>query len=662
MCFVGRTALVEALRKVFQRGRVAVADAWGIPGSGKSAFGMHARAALAAPSDVVLRYRFSSEDAILGDASAQEVSDYYAFRAFAAQVAEDLVRALDPEADSQEERLLEAFMIAYDQARISTAQVSAKANVFFAIIKDSDVGVVNHDSSALRASVLEKRPGLAAALATLLRGVTKERPSEARRLILALDDFDRVPSGPLRRWVLELVADLDSALVVVPRLPNAAPPDVAVDIPLGRLSRDEIREFAEQCLPMHDLSDWLLVGIEDATDGHPEAVCLAMELLQRFDAPEAAAAAAELGRLPADLGQKRARMVESILGRDGLAAEQLLRDCAVMRKFDAAMLAAVVGPDADIDQLRPYSFVEEAPDPREGFFRLHPAVRRELAFRLDKFDHARFLRLHRLAAEHCATWVSEYEENEDIDPASLSYDSWYRYEDPGWQAAKREWLYHQTRASSSGKDERELGRLRFTRVFLDAFWWWGCYLDFPFCQTLLDDWRTTQEDSEWTVAFTQLLDAYPYGYEKAKEPPDWREAELPRWDAVRAALLELREASGLAGDPRAFEDPERRHTRALIDNFLAHAARYASADEAAYRAAIPHYDEAVELFEVDDDDWDEAWTRFERSELHLEHGRVDESRVDWKRAAELVPELEDEELAANLHRLAADAHFGCGRR
>ena len=299
--------------------------------------------------------------------------------------------------------------------------------------------------------------------------------------------------------MLELVTDLDNALVVVPRLPNAAPPDVAVDIPLGRLSRDEIRDFARQCLPMHELSDWLIVGIEDATKGHPEAVCLAMELLQRFDAPEAAAAAAELGSLPADLAQKRARMVETILGRDGLAAEQLLRDCAVMRKFDAAMLEAVVGPGADIDQLRLYSFVEEAADPRDGFFRLHPAVRRKLAYRLDKFDRARFLQLHRLAAEHCATWISEYEEEEDIDAASLSYDSWYRYEDPAWQAAKREWLYHQTRASSSGKGERELGRLRFTRVFLDAFWWWGCYLDFPFCQTLLDDWRTTQEDSDWTV-------------------------------------------------------------------------------------------------------------------------------------------------------------------
>ena len=567
---------------------------------------------------------------------------------------------LGPGEGSREKRLLDAFNLAYDRARIPIGATSSKVTVFFATIKDSDVGVNRLDASALRGSVNEKRPVLSAALATLLRGVTQETPSGAPRLLLTLDEFDGIPPGPLRTWVLELVDALDSALIVVPRLPNVTPPERAVDIPLGRLSREEIREFAEQCLPMHELSDWLIARVEEATDGHPEAVCLAMELLQRVDAPDTAALVAELGTLPPDLAQKRAHMVENIIGRDGREAEQLLRDCSILRKFDRAMLGRVVGPDGDIDRLRRYSFVEEASDPRAGFFRLHPSVRRELAHRLEKLDRERFLRLHRLAAEYCAEWISEYEEEEEVDPTSHSYESWYRYEDPSWQAAKREWLFHQTRASSSGKGERELGRLRFARVFLDAFWWWGCYLDFPFCRTLLEDWRATQADRDWTTAFTQLLDAYPPGFEKEKEPHDWREGELPRWDAVRAALLELREACGLTGHPRAFKDPERRHTRALIDNFLAHAARYGSSDEAAYRAAVAHYDEAVELFEVDDDLWDTAWTRLERSELHLEHGRLDEARTDWEYTAELIPVLEDEELAANLHRLAADAHVRAG--
>ena len=163
----------------------------------------------------------------------------------------------------------------------------------------------------------------------------------------------------------------------------------------------------------------------------------------------------------------------------------------------------------------------------------------------------------------------------------------------------------------------------------------GCYLDFPFCQTLLDDWRTTRRTG-LDVAFTQLLDSYPHGYEKAKESDDWREGELPRWDAVRAALLEIREACGLTGDPRALEDTERRHTRALIDNFLAHAARYESTDDAAYGAAAAHYDEAVELFEADDDTGTRRGRASSGASSTSSTGASIEARADWERSAELA--------------------------
>ena len=289
--------------------------------------------------------------------------------------------------------------------------------------------------------------------------------------------------------------------------------------------------------------------------GIREAVCLAMELLQRFDAPEAAAAAAELGEAP---GRPRAEACPH--GREhprprrprgGAAAARVRGDAEVRRsdargRSSAPMLISTKcapTPSSKRPQIRA---------------RVSSACTRPCVGSSRTGSTSSTVR----ASSGCTGWPrsialrgsAEYEEEEDVDPGSLSYGSWYRYEDSGWQAAKRQWLYHQTRASSSGKGERELGRLRFTRVFLDAFWWWGCYLDFPFCQTLLDDWRTRRADSDWTVAFTQLLDSYPHGYKKAKESDDWREGELPRWDAVRAALLELREACGLAGDPRAFEE------------------------------------------------------------------------------------------------------------
>jgi hypothetical protein len=177
---------------------------------------------------------------------------------------------------------------------------------------------------------------------------------------------------------------------------------------------------------------------------------------------------------------------------------------------------------------------------------------------------------------------------------------------------------------------------------------------------LIEDWRATQEDRDWTAALETILDAYPGGYEKNNEPPEWRSGALPRWEAVRAALLAVSEDCGVDGEPKTLDDAEARHLRGLIDNFLAHAARYESADAAAYAAAVKRYDEAVNVFEADKDDWDTAWTRFERGELHLEHKNTEAARADWQRAAELVVELADEELAANLHRLGADAHAAAG--
>ena len=545
--FVGRKPLLRVLRRSFERGRVSIADTWGIPGSGKSALLAQMRTALAAPNDLWIYYRFSTEG-LATDESEQTVADYAAFQAFTARIAEDVTTLLAPEAESREARLLQNFQLAYDEARLSVGAINIKVTSIFSSFKDSNIA--NVDTGTLSESALAKRPRLSAALSTLLRGLTQETPSTGpRRLLIGLDEFEWVPAGLLRRWVLELVRDLDNALVLIPRFPHASAPDGPIDCPLVRLSREEINELAIDCLPHLELAERLLDALEEATDGLPQAVCLAIEVLQRYDVAEEAAAAAELGTLPRDLAQRRARMVETIMGRDGAEAEQVLRACAVMRRFDAAMLAAVVGPQAELQTLKQYSFVEPAPDARDGFFRLHPAVRRELSHRLEQIDPARFLELHRRAADHCAGWIAEFEEEEDVESGSQSYDSWYRYEDARWQAAKREWLFHQARASASGPMERELGRLRLTRVFLDSFWWWGCYLEFPFCRTLVFDWRTTQADRDWADALVQILDAYPHGHEKEKAPHKWRDNELPRWDAVRAALLELRDACGVGGEP-----------------------------------------------------------------------------------------------------------------
>jgi ABC-type hemin transport system ATPase subunit len=670
--FVGRAQLIETLRAAFRRGAVAVGDAWGIAGSGKTTLLKHAKSELAKPGDLVVRYGFELDDWEETEAEAATAADYGVFRAFAKGIADELKAAVAPEEQSREERLFANFEQALARAEPRRAASKAFGVAILSHVERSQIGVVQSDSS----EISEKRRILADELAALLRAVTQETPVVSdRRVLLMLDDFEVIPRGALRSWVVKLVSELDSALVLLPRTPNFDPPDVPdlVNCELARLCASDVKELVAGCLPAHAVSDELVDAIEDATDGHPQSVCLAVELLQRQPGADVAAFVQDLGSLPKDLVQRHRAMIDKILGRDGREARSTLQACAVMRKFDAAMLEAVLGSHLDPEQLeQKYSFVERILEPRRDFFRIHPVIRAELARRLEMDDRARFIELNQRAAAFCADWISNFEEGQELDSGSLSYASWYRYEDPAWQAAKREWLYHQARATAGDGDERVRGRLRFARVFFDAFWWWGCYLDFPFCRALVKDWVKTQEDRAWTDAFTSILDAHPDGYEKEKATPHWRDGEGPRWPTVRRALQAVMRACSIDGDVEDLTDDEQRHTRALVENFLAHSFRYEAADEAAaYANALEHYDVAVALFEREDEDgtwdkWDTAWTRFERGELHREHGRTDAALADWTRAADLVVELAqsdddeervvDEELAANLHRLAADAH------
>src|SRR5205823_4230700 len=137
---------------------------------------------------------------------------------------------------------------------------------------------------------------------------------------------------------------------------------------------------------------------------------------------------------------------------------------------------------------------------------------------------------------------------------------WYRYERPEWRAAAQEWLYHEARAAEGpgAKRERERARLRFARLFFDAFWWWGCYREFPAIRELLADWRETQPDVGWTAHLVGFVDAYPTGYVKDDDPA--------RWEQVERSLRLVRAATGLAGRPDS-EDDEQAHVRGLMELF-----------------------------------------------------------------------------------------------
>src|SRR5574337_1949273 len=127
---------------------------------------------------------------------------------------------------------------------------------------------------------------------------------------------------------------------------------------------------------------------------------------------------------------------------------------------------------------------------------------------------------------------------ETIEGDLSGYGSWYRYEKPAWQALKDAWLYH---LAASGGTVGSV--LAFLRVYFDAFWWWGYYQRFPFCELLIREWLQRDVSTTAREALRQLStfqESYPAGYEKRGRQEGWRRVER--------ALIALRQGQGLDGE------------------------------------------------------------------------------------------------------------------
>jgi NB-ARC domain/MalT-like TPR region len=289
--------------------------------------------------------------------------------------------------------------------------------------------------------------------------------------------------------------------------------------------------------------------------------------------------------------------------------------------------------------------------------------------------------LHRRAASYYHNLLSGYEESQDV----KGYQRWYLYEDPDWQSIKSGWLFHLAHTQ-----DRERARLDFARIYFDAFWWWGYYLDYPFCEQLLSEWKQTQmsldDDEEWLRLLREFHSSYLTGYEQLLK--GWEQTQtlthndrqwlrkfhgsVPldgydrkgegNWGKVQDALLGLRPLAGLNGQVTELDD-DRRHLRAITDVFLAHALRYQHAEDEANR----YYEEALDLFKQGgaDDAWNIPWVLCEQGDLYMKQGRNDDAMLEkalrkceesLQRARE-EGEGEDREIIALSHRVRADVFW-----
>jgi hypothetical protein len=474
-------------------------------------------------------------------------------------------------------------------------------------------------------------------------------------LVVSLGRYDDVAGSTLAEWLIRLLASLPNTLVLLERSPGAArPPVEAEQQPVPLFSEHEVAELLEGYL-RRPADDVLVETIWEWSGGHPATAALAGKFLRTLDPEQAEDFAAHLRALPENYATERIRIaLELVCAPGAVDITGIARASAVLRRFDADLLEAVVGgplPEDALDRLCVAGVLETVGDPADGVYRVQTYLAEPLLGLLKTKERKQF---HARAAAHlyellCA---DEPEPGEE----ALPYEAWYRYEQPEWQRMLRDWLHHQREAAHT-EAERERARLKFARIFLDAFWWWGCYVDFPFCDELLADWgRARHDDVDWVQDLRLLLDSYPTG---------WRKHGKRSWLDVNAALVGVKESCGIAGDAAQLRGPDARHTRGLVDNFLAHSCRYRTvADDAARRKqherAAGYYAEAATLFAKES--WELAWTLFETAELRAHAGQLDAARETWRRAAALARDEEDRELAANLHRLRADVRWQAGDR
>ncbi len=582
--------------------------------------------------------------------------------------------------DPRVKRMFGNFRLAMQAAKPEIMLFSRKINIAFE--KEQKVGTVSPGAKpkstplsrlerTFRIEAEDKATRIAMSFIDALNEISFGRP-----LLWTIDDFECIVGRPMGDWLEHVIGAIDGGLVVVSRVPTGREPSLRADEvrrePIAPLSRSDVRDFLEQCLPDVELAPGVDAVVYSFTDGHAATLGLVGEFLRQEPelAEDAERLAARFADSPPELEERLRRLLERIVPD---SEKRAVDACAIARRFDADLLAVVLDDDLSssdgatvvdkrnaaekqIELLRRHTFIdgEFDPDTESTVYRLQGFIQRGIEERLRAGSPTRHAELHRRAADFYYRWLADFDEEEQ---SSKDYGGWYRYEDRRWQRYKREWLHHQAladRAPALVERPRRESRMRFARVFLDAFWWWGYYVDFPFCWTLVQEWEATQLDVGWLKDIRQILDRYPTGWRKSEASPE-------TWQAVRSALLNVRSACGLEGQPSDMLTEDERHTRGLIDLFLAHAARYRAPTGGVERArqyatAVGYYEEALGLFRGDKDFWDCAWTLLERADLHSEHGSETEATADWDAAVEIIVEhdIEDEELVANLHRVKSD--------
>jgi hypothetical protein len=269
--------------------------------------------------------------------------------------------------------------------------------------------------------------------------------------------------------------------------------------------------------------------------------------------------------------------------------------------------------------------------------------------------------------------------------ATESYDSRFRVENEAWWDNAGEWVYHLGHVKHARAAES------YASLFLEAFWWWDCYVPSYFCGELLAYGgrplvQAVSPDMPAVVGLlTQLRRTYPKTYDAARAQIL---AEIAGRDPARDETLRTisRQGAGIVpilhqlcgrlgiteldalftdtvtgtppapgGDAAPGIDEQRHRLLGFIGGFLADGYMYRGDQEPGEKAlALMErcYRDAESHFRAGGSSWDVAWTQCLLGEVISQRGG-DPAEL-CEEAAAVADDEGDIELLAYIERVLAD--------
>jgi len=528
-----------------------------------------------------------------------------------------------------------------------------------------------------RMNPIDYEPHLPAALAADLAETAKHLP---HRPVLFVDTYEDLAPPDKQTYVQALAKELwqlkANALLVIcgrDRLRWHGAGDYLEQIRLGELTFTETKAFLHKCQSDRlQLSNESIKSIWNLTRGYAGALGKVVDLLTTaHDGQETAEQILhdlEGSRNGFSSQDWRMKLNKELL--DGILKHLkqqeltdligMLRVASILRWFDEALLFKMTG-ERDIfqdyyERLIDYSFIEPHTLPNgEQVYRLQSITQSLLAADIRPAYQKR--KWHSVAMTYFRESLDQYEQQREAD---IAYVRWYGTEDPNRQVAVTEWLYHLFRA-----EDPTTARVHFTAEFMNAFYWWGWYVRYPYLDELIEclsQQSLAGENQTYLEHIRAFHDSYTIGTDEKK-----RAAPPENWHRVLEALQGLRELCRIE-QPDLSE--EQQAIRAITANFMGDAHRY-----------LGHINEAEafyqEAYECVDNENDQAWMRYFLSGLYLDcqalmqaSQAADEAMdhlfpqrparlSDFKLPGEEVNPYKElnHELIANLYRVRADIEY-----